>query len=75
MDTVFNAVTGESWDWSGNYLDEEGVNICRISKEIQDVNILNEADWPAIISFLKPRLLALDEFWEQVKDGLSGTAS
>jgi hypothetical protein len=32
------------------------------------VNIFHEADWPAIISFLKPRIMALDEFWEIAKN-------
>jgi len=32
------------------------------------VNILKENDWPAIISFLKPRIIALDKFWILVKD-------
>jgi hypothetical protein len=26
-------------------------------------------DWPAIISFLKPRIIALDAFWSQAKYG------
>jgi hypothetical protein len=30
---------------------------------------MEEGDWPAIISFLKPRIIALDEFWENVKPG------
>jgi hypothetical protein len=30
---------------------------------MQPVNLFNRDDWPALISFFKPRLVALDEFW------------
>ena len=43
--------------------------ISSISQQLDSVNILNKSDWPGIISFLKPRIIALDEFWEIVKDG------
>ena len=62
--------TGEKWDWQWNQRVENGNIISRISKTIEGVNIFYEADWPAIISFLKPRMIALDEFWVTVKDGL-----
>jgi hypothetical protein len=62
--------TGEEWNWQWEQTDEHGNTISRISKTIEDVNIFREADWPLIISFLKPRMIALDEFWEMVKDGL-----
>jgi hypothetical protein len=29
---------------------------------------MNEADWPVIISFLKPRIIGLDEFWGIAKE-------
>lgn len=62
--------TGEIWDWQSRQKDEDGNIVSRISKNIDGVNIFNEPDWPAIISFLKPRMIALDEFWVMVKDGL-----
>ncbi len=43
--------------------------ISSISLQLDGVNILNQSDWPAIISFLKPRVIALDAFWDLVKDG------
>ncbi|RYY18948.1 MAG: DUF4268 domain-containing protein [Chitinophagaceae bacterium] len=59
---------GEEWSWELNSLDEDGKPISRIGIEITGVNIFNKADWPAIISFLKPRMLALDNFWGQAKE-------
>lgn len=62
--------TGEPWDWQLFQHDEDGSVVSRIGKTISGVNVFNEADWPAIISFLKPRIIALDDFWTMVKEGL-----
>lgn len=62
--------TGESWKWEEGIADEDSASISRIEKTLPGVNVLNESDWPAIISFLKPRLIALDSWWAQVKDVL-----
>lgn len=61
--------TGEKWQWELHIMDEDGKIFSRISTELKHVNIFNTHDWPAIISFLKPRILALDQFWDLVKDG------
>ncbi len=60
--------TGEEWDWQPGQMDDDGRIINRVSKTLNGVNIFNEADWPLIISFLKPRIIAFDEFWTMVKD-------
>ncbi len=49
--------------------DEDGKQVSRISSQLNMVNVFDMNDWPAIISFLKPRMLALDTFWNMVKDG------
>ncbi len=61
--------TGEPWQWQPDYDKETGATISRISKTIGNVSVMNETDWPAIIAFLKPRIIALDAFWQAVKDG------
>lgn len=66
---VLEEETGEQWNWVEKLQDENGQTISRISTVLEGVNIFNEADWPAIISFFKPRIMALDRFWEQVKEG------
>ncbi len=60
---------GEEWTWDENFVDEYGVASARIYKEANKLNIHKKEDWPGLISFFKPRLLALDEFWSQVKYG------
>jgi hypothetical protein len=50
---------------------EYGIVTSRAGTSIQQVNIFNRADWPAIISFLKPRMIALDAFWIMAKDSFT----
>ncbi|WP_276501578.1 DUF4268 domain-containing protein [Terrimonas pollutisoli] len=69
LKNVFYDTLQEEWDWQLHAVDEDGKPVSRISKTINGVNIFNNADWPAIISFLKPRMLALDNFWSLVKEG------
>ncbi|TKC03901.1 DUF4268 domain-containing protein [Pedobacter frigoris] len=54
---------GEEWDWNLHIHDEYGKVITRISKTLPGVSIFKKEDWPALISFFKPRIIALDEFW------------
>lgn len=63
----FDAIN-EEWEWERNAINEYGVPFCRISKKLTEVNIFNQAHWPSLISFLKPRIVALDQFWVEVKD-------
>jgi hypothetical protein len=61
--------TGEDWKWELHQPDEDGNMVSRVSIALEKVNIFDTADWPTIISFLKPRIQALDKFWDLVKDG------
>lgn len=60
---------GEEWEWSLHSKDEYGRTISSISKQVDHVNIFKQEDWPKLISFFKPRIMALDEFWSDVKYG------
>ena len=66
--SILEQITGETWEWQLHTTDEDGNRISRISTSLTAVNIFKEADWPSIISFLKPRIIALDEFWMMVKE-------
>ena len=57
-----------NWQWN-EIVETDHKTISSISQQLNEVNILNQADWPGIISFLKPRIIALDAFWDMVKDG------
>ncbi len=58
----------EEWIWQEDFIDEFQKHISRISISLHGVNILHRHDWPLIISFLKPRIIALDAFWSLIKD-------
>ena len=58
---------GEAWTWEEAYTDEHGKTVSRIYTELENASIFRKEDWPALISFFKPRIIALDEFWSQVK--------
>jgi hypothetical protein len=57
----------EDWEWQLHYIDSNGKTVTRIFKQIDGVSIFNKANWPALISFFKPRIIALDEFWSDAK--------
>ena len=57
----------EQWRWQPAITDENGKLISKISTELPDVNINRSEDWPLLISFFKPRIIALDEFWSMAK--------
>jgi len=61
--------TGEEWIWSLHTYDESGKQVSRIYTALEGVSILRRDDWPALISFFKPRMIALDSFWNNVKYG------
>lgn len=65
---ILKTTTGFSWQWNKT-LHTEHKTISSISQQLDDVKVLNQANWPAIISFLKPRIIALDAFWDMVKEG------
>lgn len=71
MRTMLENTLGETWQWQPEIQDESGTVLSRIYTTKPGVNIFKEPDWPAIITFLKPRIIALDEFWLQVKDVFS----
>ena len=69
LKNLLESTTGFHWNWQAEVTDEHGQSISLVSQVMENVNVLNEADWPVIISFLKPRIISLDAFWELVKDG------
>lgn len=69
LKTWMESETGFPWVWEKEKIAASGATISSISQTLAGVNVLNENDWPAIIAFLKPRMMALDNFWELVKDG------
>lgn len=62
--TLLHEALGEEWTWEAEAENEHGQPLSRIYKELTPANVFNRDDWPALISFLKPRLIALDTFWQ-----------
>lgn len=64
LKVVLEDTLQEEWDWIEDDSDEYGkvTAVIRITK--YGVSIFNQNDWPELISFFKPRIIALDEFWD-----------
>jgi Domain of unknown function (DUF4268) len=67
LKNILHETIEEDWIWQPDTLDEHGKTISRIYKEIDGVNVFNRNDWPKLISFFKPRIIALDQFWCDAK--------
>ncbi len=67
MKNMLHHILNEEWLWEKLVSDEQGKTVSRIYTELEHVSILRREDWPALISFFKPRLLALDTFWSDAK--------
>jgi hypothetical protein len=57
----------EQWNWQLHSYDENGKVISKISTTLTPVNIYKKEDWPKLISFFKPRIMALDAFWTDAR--------
>lgn len=68
LKTMLHSTLNEEWHWEKNVMDEHGRMISRIYTQIEKVNVFNRNDWPKLISFFKKNIIALDEFWNSVKD-------
>lgn len=68
MKRMLEEAVSETWQWEQDISDDHGKTISVISTSIEGVNVFSEESWPRIISFLKPRLIALDAFWLLAKD-------
>jgi hypothetical protein len=58
----------EDWEWSLHAIDDNGKPISKIYICQSNVSIYAKEDWPKLISFFKPRIVALDAFWSDAKD-------
>ena len=67
LKTMLHSSLQEDWDWQLYTTNDQGKTTSRIFKQIVNVSIFNKNDWPALISFFKPRIIALDEFWSDAK--------
>lgn len=66
LKNILHATLEETWEWQPEVL-SDGRASSRIEKSLQDVSVFNKEHWPELISFFKPRIIALDAFWENAK--------
>ena len=64
---IMESIIPGPWQWLLNAQDENDQAISIVYDEIEGVSIFKKEDWPKLISFFKPRIVALDEFWNMVK--------
>lgn len=67
LKNVLHSALDEDWEWQLHHINEEGKITSRIIRHLYGASIFNKNDWPALISFFKPRIIALDEFWSDAK--------
>jgi hypothetical protein len=68
LKAMLEEATGEVWEWHLERFDEHGKAISIISISLPNISLIRQEDWPALISFFKPRIIALDAFWSDAKD-------
>ena len=64
---LFENSLNEQWDWLASTTNIYDKPVARIELVLPNVSVYNQQQWPDIIAFLKPRIIALDEFWTDVK--------
>lgn len=64
---LFKETLKEEWIWQLHTYDEHSKLISRIFVERSGISMFQKGEWPQLISFFKPRIIALDEFWSQAK--------
>ena len=67
MKTLLHETMGETWTWEPAARDANGQPLSRIYTALAPANLFSRDDWPALISFFKPRLIALDAFWSDAQ--------
>ena len=67
--SLLKEAVGEEWDWQLLKDNGSGRIVSRVVKTVTGSSIYKKEDWPALISFFKPRIIGLDKFWADVKYG------
>ncbi|WP_437921374.1 DUF4268 domain-containing protein [Sphingobacterium sp. LRF_L2] len=66
--TVLEGELEEKWIWLPTVDNDFGKSSAQIICTFEErISIFNQNDWPTLISFFKPRIIALDRFWSNAK--------
>lgn len=72
LKTLLHATLEEEWHWQQHVPVSNEKVISRIYQELTSVSVFQKEQWPELISFFKPRIIALDQFWENAKYSFEG---
>jgi hypothetical protein len=72
LKTLLHDALQEEWEWQLRQPMADGKVVSRIYKELSGVSVFSKDHWPELISFFKPRIIALDSFWEDAKYSFEG---
>lgn len=67
LKSFMHAKLDEEWIWEENVILNETKLISRIYTKQRSGSIYNQENWSSHISFLKERIIKLDEFWEDAR--------
>ena len=66
LKTMLQLSVEEEWIWQ-RHATSDGKSTGRIYMELKGPSVYNKEHWHSLISFFKPRIIALDEFWANGK--------
>ncbi|HEV7333568.1 MAG TPA: DUF4268 domain-containing protein [Flavisolibacter sp.] len=69
LENIFLSSVGNDWQWQLHTHDDYGRTVSTIFIGKEGLSIFRKEDWPALISFFKENIIALDRFWSQVRYG------
>lgn len=64
---LLHASLREEWIWQWQHCQQDGKIVSRVYTQMNGVSIFRRDDWPQLISFFKPRMVALDAFWSTAR--------
>lgn len=64
---LLHSTLEEEWTWELHSADAYGKIVSRMYVQLDGASVYDQNDWPALISFFKPRIIALDAFWDTAK--------
>jgi hypothetical protein len=67
LKTMLLTTLQEEWQWQPTLFVSEQKVYSRIYKELAGFSVFKKEHWPELISFFKPRIILLDQFWENAK--------
>ena len=62
LKNILQEALEEEWTWVLHSTTDQRKTISKIYTERKGINVIRKEDWPGLISFFKPRMIAMDKF-------------